>query len=47
MQLQAVRVKDFRVLQDIALENIPGLAVLVGANGSGKSTFVDVFEFLR
>ena len=39
--------KNFRVLQDITLENIPGFAVLVGANGSGKSTFVDVFGFLR
>jgi predicted ATPase len=27
--------------------DLPGFVVLVGANGSGKSTFVDVFEFLR
>jgi len=29
------------------MTDIPGFAVLVGANGSGKSTFIGVFEFLK
>lgn len=29
------------------MENIQGLAVLVGANGTGKSTFIGVFDFLN
>ena len=29
------------------MENIPGFAVLVGANGTGKSTFIEIFDFLK
>jgi len=29
------------------MKNIPGLAVLVGANGAGKSTFIGIFDFLK
>lgn len=47
MHVQAVSVRNFRALQNVALEDLPGFTVLVGANGSGKSTFVDVFGFLR
>ncbi len=29
------------------MRDIPGFAVLVGANGSGKTTFIKVFDFLK
>jgi predicted ATPase len=29
------------------MKDIPNFAVLIGANGTGKSTFIDVFGFLR
>jgi len=29
------------------MQNIPRFAVLVGANGTGKTTFIDIFDFLK
>ena len=47
MRLRSVRVRNYKALRDIEMRDIPGFAVLVGANGSGKTTFIDVFNFLR
>ena len=47
MKIESIRVKNYRVFQDIELQNLPKLMVLVGANGSGKSTFFDIFGFLH
>jgi predicted ATPase len=47
MRIERLKVKGFRVLRDVELRELPGLCVLVGANGTGKSTFFDVFAFLR
>ena len=44
--IEALRVKNYRALQDIELKQLKPLTVLLGANGSGKSTFFDVFAFL-
>lgn len=40
------RVKNYRALRDLTLRNLTPLTVLLGANGSGKSTIFDVFNFL-
>ena len=45
-RIESLRVKNFRALEDIELKNITPLTVLLGANGSGKSTVFDVFAFL-
>lgn len=45
-RIKAVRVKGFRSLADIKLEEVPQAAVLIGANGSGKSNFIRFFEML-
>ncbi len=47
MRIEQIRIRNFRVFKDAVLKNIPGLCVLVGANGTGKSTLFDVFGFLR
>lgn len=47
MRVTNVRVKNFKNLQNVDMKNIPGFAVLVGANGSGKSTFIEIFDFLK
>jgi predicted ATPase len=39
-------VRNFRALQNVEFKELTSLAVLLGANGSGKSTFFDVFAFL-
>lgn len=47
MRIHSVRVNNFKSLRDVHMRDIPNFAVLIGANGTGKSTFIDVFGFLR
>ncbi len=45
-RIERLTVKNFRVLRNVTLRNLPAMAVLLGTNGSGKSTVFDVFAFL-
>lgn len=47
MKLEELRLKNFKAFKDIHLKNIPRLCILVGANGTGKSTLFSVFGFLK
>jgi len=47
MQITQISLKNFRAFQDVEMRDIPRFAVLVGANGTGKSTLFQVFGFLR
>jgi predicted ATPase len=47
MQIESIEIKNFRLFRNTKLTNIPRLCVLVGANGTGKSTLFDVFSFLK
>lgn len=47
MRIHSVRVRNFKSLCDVHMRDIPNFAVLIGANGTGKTTFIDVFGFLR
>lgn len=47
MQIETLHVQNFRVFQDVFVENIPRMAVFMGQNGAGKTTFFDVFGFLH
>ena len=47
MQIEQIRLKNFRAFKDVTLKDIPKFAVIIGANGSGKSTLFSVFGFLR
>ena len=44
--IERVHVRGFRSLADVELSEIPRAAVLIGANGSGKSNFIRFFEML-
>ncbi|WP_421726421.1 AAA family ATPase [Bauldia sp.] len=44
--LRQIRVDGYRSLTDFKLEIKPGLNILVGPNGSGKTNIVSFFEFL-
>jgi predicted ATPase len=47
MQIESIEITNFRLFRSAKLENVPRLCVLVGANGTGKSTLFDVFSFLK
>ena len=47
MQIESIRLKNFKVFQDTTLSDIPPFCVIVGANGTGKSTLFQVFGFLK
>ncbi|SHJ37655.1 Predicted ATPase [Tessaracoccus bendigoensis DSM 12906] len=47
MQIDSFRIQNYRVLQDVSFQKLTQLTVLVGANGSGKSTVFDAFAFLH
>ncbi|MFT4249300.1 MAG: AAA family ATPase [Pseudomonas sp.] len=47
MQIESLEISNFRLFREARLEQIPRLCVLIGANGTGKSTLFDVFSFLK
>ena len=47
MQIESLQIQNFRVFQDVKVENLPKMAVFMGQNGAGKTTFFDVFGFLH
>ncbi len=47
MHIESIRLKNFRAFREVEMRDIPRFAVLVGANGTGKSTLFSVFGFLR
>jgi predicted ATPase len=47
MKIESIRLKNFKAFKDILMNDIPKLCVIVGANGTGKITFFDVFDFLK
>lgn len=46
MRIETIRLKNFKAFRELELQNLPALAIFVGANGTGKSTLFEVFEFL-
>ena len=47
MRVESIRLKNFRAFRDVHMRDIPPFCVLIGANGTGKSTLFSVFSFLR
>ncbi|MGL4593549.1 MAG: AAA family ATPase [Thermoguttaceae bacterium] len=47
MRIETLKIKNFKVFQDVEVMNIPKMAVFLGKNGAGKTTFFDVFGFLN
>jgi predicted ATPase len=47
LKIESIRLKNFKVFQDINMTDIPSFCVVVGANGTGKSTLFQVFGFLK
>ncbi|MEM6275093.1 MAG: AAA family ATPase [Myxococcota bacterium] len=47
MNIESIRVRNFKTLRDIHLKDLPGFCVFVGRNGTGKTTLFRVFAFLK
>lgn len=45
-RIESVRIRGFRSLQDVELNDLSDAQVLIGANGSGKSNFIRFFDML-
>ena len=45
-RIESLKIKNYRALKDLELQNLTPLTVFLGPNGSGKSTIFDVFAFL-
>jgi predicted ATPase len=47
MKIESIRFKNFKSFKDAELSDLPNLGIIVGANGTGKSTIFQVFQLLR
>ncbi|GBL13669.1 hypothetical protein MTo_00963 [Microcystis aeruginosa NIES-1211] len=47
MKIVSIKIKNYRMFKNIHIRDIPPFCVIIGANGTGKSTLFDIFVFLR
>ncbi|HBG89541.1 MAG TPA: chromosome segregation protein SMC [Stenotrophomonas sp.] len=47
MRLESIRLKNYKSFRNATMADLPDLCVIVGANGTGKSTLFGVFGFLK
>lgn len=47
MKIESLWLKNFKSFRDVHITDIPSLCVIVGANGTGKTTLFNVFGFLK
>lgn len=47
MKIVSIKIKNYRLFESLEIKDIPAFCVIIGANGTGKSTLFDVFGFLR
>jgi len=46
MKIESISIENYKVFKKATVKNLPKMLVLLGANGSGKSTFFDIIGFL-
>jgi len=47
VKIESIVLKNFKAFKKVEMKNIPSFCIVVGANGTGKSTLFDVFGFLK
>lgn len=47
MKIESVLLKNYKSFRNVTISNLPSLCVVVGANGTGKTTLFGVFGFLK
>ena len=47
MRIENIKIKNFKAFRDVEIKDIPNFCVVVGANGTGKSTLFEIFSFIK
>lgn len=47
MKIESIKIQNYKIFQNAVARDLPDMAVFLGKNGSGKTTFFDVFGFLH
>lgn len=47
MKIEQINIRNFKIFKNTEFKNLGEMCVIVGANGAGKSTFFDIFGFLK
>lgn len=47
MKIESIKIENYKLFKHTEIKKIPSFCVILGTNGAGKSTFFDVFGFLR
>lgn len=47
MKIESLKITNYKVFKDVHIKDLPNMAVFLGKNGVGKTTFFDVFGFLH
>ena len=47
MKIESIKIHNYKVFKDVEVKDISNMAVFLGKNGVGKTTFFDVFGFLH
>lgn len=47
MKIEFLRLKNFKAFKNVEIQDLPKMCIFVGANGTGKSTLLRVFDFLK
>ena len=47
MKIESLKIHNYKVFRNVEIRDIPNLAVFLGKNGTGKTTFFDIFGFLH
>ena len=45
--IESLEIRNYRMFRDIKLKNLQPTTVVIGANGTGKTTLLDIFTFLQ
>jgi predicted ATPase len=46
MKIEKIKIRNFKVFQEVEVRDLPNMCVFLGANGAGKTTLFEVFGFL-
>ncbi len=47
MRIEQIEIRNYRCFRHAVFDDLPPMVIVVGANGTGKSTLFDVFSFLK